>query len=356
MTGHLTGVDLDRLRVARLSAAEVLAMTEHLAGCADCRELYSHLTGEEAARRLLSLIGGPSVDVIDHPEQESRLFPYVEGTLARSLREEVESHLAVCELCREDVADLRALDLRRASRRRWLLPAVASVAAAAVIVVVVRFSIPAPEAPRRALPARTSTVREIATDPWHVLLQSALAAGRLDEPAVLAVLRPRGERVRGPVRRSSKLRAPVGIVVESVRPRFSWTAARGAKFRVSVFDGDRLVGQSPFLPADVWECDRDLVRGRVYSWQVEMRREGARTVMPGPADPDALFQVLDEDAARDVAAARGRYPDDHLLAGVLYAHYGVCDRAEEELQLAAGSPGQAADAARFMDSVRRWQG
>ena len=77
--------------------------------------------------------------------------------------------------------------------------------------------------------------------------------------------------------------------------------------------------------------------------------------MPDPASGDALFQVLDEHAAQDIAAARSRFPDDHLLAGVLYAHYGVRERAGEELRLAAADPKQAADARRLADSIRHWQ-
>ena len=65
--------------------------------------------------------------------------------------------------------------------------------------------------------------------------------------------------------------------------------------------------------------------------------------------------MLDERAARDIAAARSRFPDDHLLVGVLYAHYGLRNRAEEELQLAAADPAQAADARRLGDSIRTWQ-
>ena len=116
------------------------------------------------------------------------------------------------------------------------------------------------------------------------------------------------------------------------------------------------MAQSPFLSAETWECDRDLARGGVCSWQVEARNGHRRAVMPDPAAGDALFQVLDENAARDIAAARSRFPHDHLLAGVLYAHYGVRQRAEEEMQLAAANPAQAADARRLIDSLRRWQG
>jgi hypothetical protein len=324
MSGDRSGDDLDRLR------------------------------GEgDAARRFLAAVAAGD-HAADHLDPESKLYPYVEGTLDRRSCEEVEAHLAICEICREDVADLRAVEVRRRpARMPWIAAAAAAAAVIVVALIAVRSWNPAPAV--APIPVRTSTGAPVTADPWHVLLQSAVASGRLEEPAVLATLRPRKETLRGPHAHHAGMGAPVGVVVESERPRFSWTPIDGATYRVSVFDGDRLVAQSPFLSADAWDSDHDLARGRVYSWQVEVRKGRERTVMPDPSEGEALFQVLDENAARDISAVRSRFADDHLLAGVLYAHYGVRDRAEEEMQLAAADPAQAADARHLADSIRQWQ-
>jgi hypothetical protein len=313
------------------------------------------LRGEgDAARRFLSALAAGG-DAVDHLDPDSELHPYVEGTLDRASRQKVEAHLAICELCREDVEDLRGVEVQRPARARWIAAAAAVAAAIALVVVATRWWTPEPVVAPRAIRVQTPVAAPAMSDPWHDLLRSAIASGRLEEPAVLATLRPRKEALRGSHAHDAVMRAPVGVVVESERPRFSWTPTHGATYRVSVFDGDRLVVQSPFLSADTWDSDRDLARGRVYSWQVEVRRGRERTVIPDPAEGDALFHVLDEGAARDISAARIRFADDHLLAGVLYAHYGLRDRAEEEMKLAAASPAQAADARRLADSIRQWQ-
>src|SRR5881396_3557722 len=132
MSGHLTEDDLDRLRSGHLSPDDVLPMTEHLAGCAACRTMSAGPAGENAANEFLSALDASAEDEGDHLEPETRLFPYVDGTLDRSLREEVEAHLAICELCREDVADLRSIEVAR-HPTRW--PWIAAVAAAAAVAV-----------------------------------------------------------------------------------------------------------------------------------------------------------------------------------------------------------------------------
>jgi anti-sigma factor RsiW len=334
--GHLSNDDLLRLRSGRLAAEEVMAMAEHLAGCAACQRIPA----DEAAGDFFAAIA----DEHEHPDVETRLFPYVDETLDAELRDDVDAHLAVCALCREDVAGLRALR-RRPSRLPWIAAAAAAVAAAAILVMVVPFRAPS-NAKTPAPPHAAVASRPAAPDPWHELVRSAVAAGRLDPPAVLTSLRTRSESLRGAEERRAGLRAPVGIVVENVRPRFAWAPQPGATVRVSVFAGDQLAAQSPFLTGNSWQCDRDLARGGVYSWQLEVRKGSVRSILPGAADGDALFRVLDDAAARDVAAARAKFPDDHLLAGVLYAHYGVRDRAEDELRLAG--------ARQLLDSLRTW--
>src|SRR4051812_46419271 len=110
MTSHLTGDDLVRLRNGQLPPDEVLVMTEHLAACAVCRRLSAGPAGEQAAKDFLAALDASAEEDGEHLDPETMLFPYAEGTLATSLRERVEGHLAVCELCREDVADLRSIE------------------------------------------------------------------------------------------------------------------------------------------------------------------------------------------------------------------------------------------------------
>jgi anti-sigma factor RsiW len=351
MNQHLHRDDLDRLRVGRLPAAEVLAIADHLAACDECREsCFSGPPTDDAAKRLLSILPD---DAADHPDLDSLLFPYADGTLSAAARDEVEAHLAACAMCRADVDELRVTRVSRPGvRRGWMLTAAAA-AVVALVAAALWMAMPRQD-PIPATPPRAALAPAMPAA-WRELLHSATASGRLDPPPVIAMLRPRAGVLRGAPAQSGASLQPSGVVVEGTRPRFSWGHAGNARFRVSVFDGDRLAAQSAVMPATAWQCDRDLPRGRNYSWQVEVIRGTSRRIIPAPGEPEAIFRILDEDSERDITSARQRLPADHLLAGVLYAHYGVRDRAEEELLLAEGTPAQAAAARRLLDSLRNWE-
>ena len=62
-----------------------------------------------------------------------------------------------------------------------------------------------------------------------------------------------------------------------------------------------------------------------------------------------MFHVLDEAAWREIEEAKRLLPNNHLLAGVLYAHAGVRDRAVEELR-ASSDPA----AASLLREIQRW--
>ena len=65
--------------------------------------------------------------------------------------------------------------------------------------------------------------------------------------------------------------------------------------------------------------------------------------LPAPPRPNPRFRVIGDDELRDLAAARARYPDDHLLLGVLAAHHGLRGDARRELaRYAAEHPSPAA--------------
>src|SRR5439155_1588763 len=83
--------------------------------------------------------------------------------------------------------------------------------------------------------------------------------------------------------------------------------------------------------------------------KVEVRAGPSTTILPAPPRPPALFRIVDEATANELAEAARRFPDDHLLLGVLYARAGVQWRAAEELAQAA-SPA----AAKIAASIRNW--
>jgi hypothetical protein len=163
------------------------------------------------------------------------------------------------------------------------------------------------------------------------------------------------EQVRGTTTstESSRLLAPSGVI-DTTRPRFRWTEVRGATYTITVIDGLTVVARSPRLTLAEWPCDRDLARGRVYSWQLHIIRGATKELVPLPPRPPALFAIVASEASSMLAAARQSTPDDHLALGVLAARAGLREDAIAELtQAAAEHPNDAAILS-LLQSVHEW--
>ena len=164
---------------------------------------------------------------------------------------------------------------------------------------------------------------------------------------------PADDALRGGGSQSFSAVTPDGVVIEDPRPTFRWSESPGAVYRVSVFAGDREAMRSAPLHQNAWTPDRDLQRGRTYRWQVDARRGQQSWTLPRIPQPAPIFRLLDETAQRDLDAARHRDPEDHLLLGVLAAHYGLREEAIAQLTLHHSShPDPAADA--LLASVQAW--
>lgn len=143
------------------------------------------------------------------------------------------------------------------------------------------------------------------------------------------------------------LRQPVRTVVQSDRPTFRWTPMPGAtSYAVSVIDDSRNknVVISPSLKETTWTSSTPLTPGHVYRWiVVATLSDGTTLQAPPPSSgkdtPKARFRVLDPKAAGALAAEIQPSGASHLVRSVLYAHAGLLDDAEQELNaLAADNP------------------
>jgi hypothetical protein len=176
----------------------------------------------------------------------------------------------------------------------------------------------------------------------------------MDPPPILGTLRtPGDDALRGGDGETSTEVTPDGVIIEDPRPTFRWSDSPGAVYSVSLFTGDREVMRSAPLHRNVWAPDHDLERGLTYRWQVEAHRGNKMWILPRTPQPAPAFRLLDEPAHRDLDTARHRDPGNHLLLGVLAAHYGLRDEAIAQLTLHHSShPDPAASA--LLASVQGW--
>jgi hypothetical protein len=118
------------------------------------------------------------------------------------------------------------------------------------------------------------------------------------------------------------------------RPTFEWRPLSGAEsYVVTVFDERaRVLARSPSVPAVTWTPPDPLPRSVTLVWQVVAQRDGAKITAPAAPAPPTRFRVLDAGTAQQLLDLQSRYPESHLLLGILYADAGVIDEAKIHLE------------------------
>jgi anti-sigma factor RsiW len=357
MNPHLADRDVLALLRGDLPADRAARAVAHLQSCGACASsARSHPSVVRSAAGLTALLGDAA-----HPDVDTTLTGYVDTTLPAEERAGVESHLAECARCREDVADLRvmaaALRPPRRSARLWL--AAAAVVAIAILGMVVwgrRTPAPPPAIPAASVePRATPAVApkppppRYARSEWADAVNDAVHRGVIAMPAALAELQVASDELRGPGEERITRLDPAAEIVEETRPLFRWPAEQGATYVVSVFDRHELVAESGVLSASRWRPERELARGPRYHWEVEVRCGEERIILPAPPAPPAFFRILDRTAHDDLERARQHHGSDPLLLGILYARYGLRDAALRELTKVPSADGQ-----RLRRSVEEW--
>ena len=342
---HVGIEEIGKLRGRELTPQEILEVSRHLATCAECAALAAQQAPIDRCARLLA-------GLAEHPDVESDLTGYVDGTLSPSRRAEIAGHLESCRQCREDVADLENERERLAPNRQWPRVLFGAIAASAAFVVILLLPRRGPEPQRPILRAPSvKVIRPVGygRPDWDEAVRDAERSGRIEAPPTLAALRPRADVLRGTAGEAAAHLEPAGVIVESTQPHFTWPAFDDAHYKVGVFNGEKEVTTSGKIDTTSWSPAAPLQRGVLYTWQVEVRRHGNVSILPAPPQPQALFRILDDASAATLADARQRFPNDHLLLGVLAARFGLRASAEEELRQV-----HTPQAERILESIRRW--
>lgn len=291
MDSHLSEIKIRELLNGNVAGRELLALDAHIAECAECAERIAEAVAGRAA-----VIGEePSV----HLEYET-LEAYVESALNDVELEIADVHLRVCEECREDLEDLKALKAEleapgEALDSRTPIPGGAGMAgfwkilvpafgvAAIAILLGVWYSrsgreivdanpspIPTPSAVLSPVPtsesatpepeetpspepelrvslndgsetiglAQDGSIKGIGGTAFDRAVRKALNEGRVDvDRSSLSLKQGSGELMGPGSGVPFALGSPVGIAVESNRPSFRWSKLADAdNYRVEVYD------------------------------------------------------------------------------------------------------------------------
>jgi hypothetical protein len=338
---HVTDVDIERFRERRLPGHALVAFTDHLASCGDCRRRVAE--GADVARAW-----GPLQDALgvsgDGHVAESDIHAFVDGSLDADKRGDVSAHLAHCAACAEEIRDLQELAAQLGRPAWWQRPwTYGAFAAAAVLVLGVAVTLWSRTQGSRQVVALADATGQVTLDIRGSLagvgvlgpadqdrVREALETGRLSVPPTMPDLIGRRGALMGPADIPAfHLVAPVGTAVLGAGPTLRWTPLPGATSYIVTLQ-EQASGEtmnSPPLTVAEWTPGRPLIRGRSYAWQVAGSTNGSEVVAPKPPDPPARFRVADVTEAQRLE----RLPASHLVRGVLYANAGLLDDAEREL-------------------------
>ncbi len=328
---HLDDDTLAGLAERRLPPDRIAGALQHLEACSACRAraaAYAPPAGD---------VRGAFVDVaLEHLDDED-LIAYVDGVARPDQIEIVETHVEDCALCRARRDDLLALRPPRPRDLRWIAIA-ASILLVAVLLAIFGMTRRQPHEIPQVTPQLTSLPEPPAPPPtadahpeWTRLVAETVRSGQLPFPAVLATLAGETDRVRGTGTQNDGERVtPAGVVLDTPRPEFHWTAEGGSPV-VVIYDGETEIARNPPLRTGSWTPAHDLPRGRTYAWQLEITKNGEIDYVPSPP---ALFRIASEEEHRQIEEAHRARPADHLLHAVLYARAGLRAEALASLRMA----------------------
>jgi hypothetical protein len=171
---------------------------------------------------------------------------------------------------------------------------------------------------------------------WQQRVRAVLVARDFSYPTSMAQLRQPPRTLMGETDKGVPfaLLAPVGKVVITTRPSFSWSKYDGAtSYRVSVFDSDaNEIETSPPLTLTEWTVTKPLARDQVYTWEVTAIKDGKETITHVLPAPPARFRVIGQGPADEIESAQHLSPPSHLALGVLYVDNGLFAEAELEIK------------------------
>jgi len=323
---------------------------------------------------------------------ESELTDYAEGDADDVTRELAETHLEVCQECSQALEKLRAPKVVvpavvAAPARLSRIAALAVLAIGVVVIALLAFwamrphsspviaggdakpaegnNTPAPgpassESPNvaAATPDDGQTIlkSEEISPSLRKAIQLAWTSQRLEKPQGLTELNDVQGRLLGGSSDGVpfQLVNPIGRVVQSRTPTFTWKPLAGAVAYTVLIADEKLeeVASSARLTETRWTVPVPLKRGHTYSWQVTAFKDGQRITSPVLPAPQAKFKVLETSRDAELKHLKQSLPDYHLGLGVLYTQAGMLDEAEQEFHALLKEKPNSPAAAKLLQSVK----
>jgi hypothetical protein len=379
---HLSAEQIERYTKRTCSADELFVASQHLSECDDCRKQCLTADPKTILSQIKTNIELPEGE-FEHATYEE-IERYVDGEMQNTEREILEMHFDDCADCGAIERDLRYMRLDlvkqqplRQQQSTWQSTALkaAVLAACSLLLFTIAWLIPirsrvkslesqiihlkqekanlektSEDLRSQMAKLKQQEIKEPLSREHQLLTGEVMSGGQLEFPdSIQRLIGSKGQLMGTSTEKEFALLRPVGTLVESEHPTFEWSPLTGAKsYSVSIYDLDfQPIMNSPPVTGTNWQPPTKLARGKQYAWQVVALKDGVQIKSPLPPEPPAMFGVL---SASDFE----NLPDtgSHLKNGILFAHYGLLDRAEEELQLAKKSPSEAEAAEKFMKQVQ----
>lgn len=390
---HLSDTEIQNYQLKKITPDQLLALDDHIQSCELCRNRVHQKQDDILFKWLRSELRTTASENRDHLSFE-QLESYVDVRLDSVDLENVKNHLNICNECKTDVNELRSIQSELHDKieprkvisfwnlRSFLIPLKLAGAAAAIAFFMWAATIPmrneirdlrkqlAEEQKNTATllrekkelqdqyaaikPAQTpalvalndgnsrieidsngklSGLSEL-PEPYQKTIANMLTTQKIKVPQFVTSLIGKKEILMGNSKKSNwfALHSPIGTVVMSDRPSFSWTAFNGSEgYRVYVLDENyNEVASSSLLKETEWIIPTALRRGSNYVWQVAAVKGGKEFLTPVPPAPEAKFQILNVDKLKEIEDALKISGNSHLVAGSLYAENGLLDDAERE--------------------------
>ena len=384
-THHPDPQTLADYRSGRMSAVERLAVSDHLAGCAACRETLAATEPSIAGEKIPAADLPPLLP--DSAPSYEEMAALLDGTLDETQAAQVRARLAAYPGAATEFADLKKfrdetaglppklhgpgpaagispetapVPGRIVEPARWRWTQLGALAAAAVLLLTTGWwAVNMDKSLQGTAPSLTGAdLAGLPADLRHRVEQAA-RTGTVEFALTPANLRPAPGTLAGTSPDSSSLRqlSPVGQVVRETRPILRWTPRDGASsyviYLVATAKGASVLRQEVPASATAWTPTAPLARGEIYEWQVEARHDGELLDRaPRPPAPEARFQMLDQARAAELDQVEKRFARDPLILGTAYARAGLEAEAVRQFDLLEKAHPDSPVAERLLQSAR----